>query len=222
MKQVNHSLKPYSLLSESGQRNRTKKGATMFYQAAQEQINTIFHNDDIVTLNEMNFTINGHSYSFVYNQLNSNTEKLRLLAVVKAMDISRVSRSAYRTIANLSQSLPCEWAVFEAKKKLMYNMASQIKTVLFDLLPNLLNDSTELIDEEIHFNDQNIVESVIKSSQEIFTCESPEMVAMLDPDYHHTLVFYPEVEKYESLETALALLILDLEDIKNGFIDKQG
>ncbi|CAG8605215.1 9878_t:CDS:2 [Racocetra fulgida] len=163
MNQINRSLKSYSLLSESGQRNRSKKGATMFYQAAQEQIKTIFHNDDIVILNEMNFTINSHSYSFVYNQLHSNTEELRLLAVVKAMDISKISQSAYRTIANFSQSLLCEWAVSEAKKQLMYNMTSQIKTVLFDLSTNLLNNSTELIDEEIHFNDQNIVESVIKS-----------------------------------------------------------
>ncbi|CAG8784735.1 8723_t:CDS:2 [Gigaspora margarita] len=111
----------------------------------------------------MNFTINGHSYSFVYNQLNSNTEELHLLVVVKAMDISRVLQSAYRTIANLSQSLSHKCAVSEVKKQLIYNIASQIKTVLFDLLPNLLNNLTELIDEKIHFNDQNIVESVIKS-----------------------------------------------------------
>ncbi|CAG8693800.1 15614_t:CDS:10, partial [Gigaspora margarita] len=81
----------------------------MLYQAAQKQIKTIFHNDDVVILNEMNFTINSYSYLFVYNQLHSNTA-----------------------------------------------------ITLFDLLPNLLNDSTELIDEEIHFNNQNIVESVIK------------------------------------------------------------
>ncbi|CAG8718825.1 4090_t:CDS:2, partial [Scutellospora calospora] len=47
MKQVNYSLKPYSLLSESGQRNRSKKGATVFYQVAQEQIKTVFHNNDV-------------------------------------------------------------------------------------------------------------------------------------------------------------------------------
>ncbi|CAG8846348.1 5651_t:CDS:1, partial [Gigaspora margarita] len=154
MKQVNHSLKPYSLLSKPGQRNRSKKGATVFYQAAQEQIKTVFYNDDIVTLNQMNFTINGHSYSFTYNKINSNIEELRLLAVVRAMDIGKISQSAYRAIANLSQSLPREWAVSEAKKKLMYNIANQIKTTLFDLLLMLLNDSTESIDnEEIHFND---------------------------------------------------------------------
>ncbi|RIB10514.1 hypothetical protein C2G38_2205898 [Gigaspora rosea] len=129
-----------------------------------------FYNDDTVILNEIDFTINSYSYSFVYNQLNSNTKKLYLLAVVKAMDISRVF-----------QSLPCEWAVFsEVKIQLMYNMTSQIKPVLFDLLPNLLNDLTKLIDEKIHFNNQNIVELVIKLSQEIFTCESPEKVAILN------------------------------------------
>ncbi|CAG8817720.1 5043_t:CDS:1, partial [Gigaspora rosea] len=48
-----------------------------------------FYNDDTVILNEIDFTINSYSYSFVYNQLNSNTKKLYLLAVVKAMDISR-------------------------------------------------------------------------------------------------------------------------------------
>ncbi|RIB14452.1 hypothetical protein C2G38_2144043 [Gigaspora rosea] len=164
MKHVGHSLKPYSLLSELGQCNRSKKGATVFYQAAQEQIKTVFHNNDIVTLNEMNFTINGHSYSFTYNEININTEELRLLAVVRAMDIGKISRSAYRTIANLSQSLPREWAVSEAKKKLKYNMANQIRTTLFDLSLMLLNDSTESINnEEIHFNDQNIVETVIES-----------------------------------------------------------
>ncbi|RIB30497.1 hypothetical protein C2G38_2260371, partial [Gigaspora rosea] len=164
MKQVNRSLKPYSLLSKPGQRNRSKKGATVFYQAAQEQIKTVFHNDNIVTLNEMDFTINRHSYSFTYNENNSNTEELRLLAVVRAMDIGKISRSAYRTIANLSQSIPREWAVSEAKNKLMYNMANQIRTTLFDLSSILLNDSTELINnEEIHFNDQNIVETVIES-----------------------------------------------------------
>ena len=41
------------------------------------------------------------------------------------------------------------------------------------------------------------------------------------PNYHHTLILYPEAEKYESLEIALALLILDLEEIKNGFVDRQ-
>ncbi|CAG8815459.1 6543_t:CDS:2, partial [Gigaspora margarita] len=111
---------------------KSKKEATMLYQVAQEQIKTIFYNDDIVILNKMNFTINSHSYLFVYNQLYSNTEELCLLAVIKAIDISKT--------------------VSEVKKQLIYNMPSQIKTVLFDLLPNLLNDLTELIDEEIHFN----------------------------------------------------------------------
>ncbi|CAG8851001.1 24031_t:CDS:2, partial [Gigaspora margarita] len=79
--------------------------------SAQEQIKTIFYNNDVVILNEINFTINSYSYSFVYNQLHSNTEKLCLLVVVKAIDISKVLQSAYRTIDNFSQSLPCEWAV---------------------------------------------------------------------------------------------------------------
>ncbi|CAG8798910.1 27603_t:CDS:2, partial [Gigaspora margarita] len=167
MKQVKHSLKPYSLLSKLGQRNRSKKEATVFYQAAQEQIKTDFHNNDIVTLNEMNFTINRHSYSFTYNEINSNTEELHLLAV-------------------------------QIKLKQLY----------FDILLMLLNDSTELIDnEEIHFNDQNIVETVIELVEK--------------PNYHYTLILYPGAEKYKSLEIALALLILDLEEIKNRFVDRQ-
>ncbi|CAG8672844.1 5718_t:CDS:1, partial [Scutellospora calospora] len=79
------------------------------------------------------------------------------------MDISKISRSAYRTIANLSQSLLREWSVSEAKKQLMNDMASQIKTTLFDFLLNLLDNLTELINKEIYFNDQNIVKSVIES-----------------------------------------------------------
>ncbi|CAG8833348.1 25737_t:CDS:2, partial [Gigaspora margarita] len=105
----------------------SKKGATMLYQAAQEQIKTIFYNDNIVILNEMNFTINDHSYLFVYNQFHSNTEELRLFAVVKAMNISKVLQSVYRIIANLSQSLPHEWAVSKVKKQLIYNIATDWK-----------------------------------------------------------------------------------------------
>ncbi|CAG8749675.1 11828_t:CDS:2, partial [Racocetra fulgida] len=189
--------------------------------------------------------------------------ELRLLAVVKALDISKILQSAYRTIANFSQSLPHEWAVSKVKKQLMYNIASQIKTALFDLLTNLLNNSTKIIDEEIHFNDQNIVKSVIKSVEKgiyrsikdilayliltlvqnkILNLESKNIYLQISsdgrnvkhkvkhvmfifsilnnllnihkPNYHYMLVLYPKVKKYESLETVLALLILDLEDIK--------
>ncbi|CAG8757775.1 13269_t:CDS:1 [Cetraspora pellucida] len=36
------------------------------------------------------------------------------------------------------------------------------------------------------------------------------------PNYHHTVILYPRVEKYEPLEFILNLLINDLRDLKNN------
>ncbi|CAG8616869.1 23033_t:CDS:2 [Cetraspora pellucida] len=174
--------------------------AANLYQkvSAQKQIKSVFHNDDVVILNEIKFTINSHSYSVVYNQHYNNTEELRLLAIIKAMDVSKISRSAYRTIANLSLSLPREWSVSEAKKQLMYNMASQIKTTLFDLSTNLLNNLTELIDEEIHFNDQNIVESVIESVGKGTYRSIKDILAYLIPTLSLVIAELKTTKKFDS------------------------
>ncbi|CAG8810495.1 14613_t:CDS:2, partial [Gigaspora margarita] len=47
-------------------------------------------------------------------------------------------------------------------------------------------------------------------------------VNIFKPESHFTLIIYPGVEKYSILQIAMKSLRAELEDIKNGFIDKEG
>ncbi|CAG8827829.1 2731_t:CDS:2 [Gigaspora margarita] len=95
-------------------------------------------------------------------------------------------------------------------------MANQIKTTLFNLLSMLLNDSTESINnEKIHFNDQNIVETVIESVGKGAYRSIKNILAYLIPIWIQNRILNLKSKN-------IYLRISDLEEIKNGFVDRQG
>ncbi|CAG8497504.1 2729_t:CDS:2 [Scutellospora calospora] len=271
-RQIARGIKPYSLLSNSGQKNRSKKGASSFQNSFNETTKTVFHSDDHVVLHEMAFSINSNYYRFVYKNNNDldNSKNFRLQAVVHAMDHEKFSRNAYRELARICHDLPREWAVSSMKQKITNEINNHIKTTLF----NLNNLEPKILDNENneeHITDYEIIETVTNSigkgayrsikdilrymipiwlQKKILNLESPTIYIRISgdgrnvgrkvnhvmftfcvlndlnnvfkPENHHTLVIYPGIEKYEILETALVLLIKDLEEIRNEFYDNEG
>ncbi|CAG8829075.1 19406_t:CDS:1, partial [Cetraspora pellucida] len=105
-----HTLKLFDKLSESGQRARNKRLGLALYNQFQNNTETLFCDSDKITLNELIFSINDNQFKIIYNQLENDSEKLQIKAIVKAIDVEKISRSAYRTLVAISHNLPREWA----------------------------------------------------------------------------------------------------------------
>ncbi|CAG8766928.1 6141_t:CDS:2, partial [Racocetra fulgida] len=136
--QIARRIKPYSLLSNSEQRNRSKKGALSFQSSFNETIKTVFHSDDHVVLHEMAFSINDNNYRFAFKDLINLDNKL----------------------ARISHDLPCEWAVSSMKQKITNEINNYIKVALFNL-EFKFQDNDENYDE--HITDHEIIETVTNS-----------------------------------------------------------
>ncbi|CAG8534028.1 2289_t:CDS:2 [Scutellospora calospora] len=264
-----HNLKPFDKLSESGKRARNKKLGLALYNQVQNATETLFCDSDKIVLNELVFSINNNNFKIIYNSPDKDSTELQAKAIVRAMDIEKISCSAYRTLAAINHNLPREWAIAKMRQTITNEINTIIKSLVFDLTPILIHEIPD--NEEIDITNTEIIESVTKSigmgayrsikeilaylipvwlKKGIITVDLPiihirisgdgrnvgkkvkhvmftftvlnDLGNIFKPDYHHTLILYPGIECYESLEIALSILISDLNSIKNCYIDKQG
>ncbi|CAG8813608.1 36181_t:CDS:2 [Gigaspora margarita] len=155
-----------------------------------------------VTFEGLTFTVDSQKFRITYKEINTESINLQIQAIIRAMDSEKISGQAYRLISAIGHDLPREWAVS--------NMRQQINQQMKELIP-------------IHLIDLNLSQEVygrnvghkVKHVMVTFVLLNDYM------DHHYTLMLYPGIETYTNLKIALTPLIEDLNEIVNGYWDKQ-
>ncbi|KAF0429533.1 hypothetical protein F8M41_005680 [Gigaspora margarita] len=156
-----NQLKPYNLLNQSAQRNRSKKGALLFQNSINKAIPVVFHPTDNVVLHEMAFSINNNYYRFIYNP-NQQFNNFSIQMIVHAMDRERISRSAYRELAAICKDLLREWAIADMRQQITGEMNTYIKIIHFNFQLSLL-EKENIENLEPHIDNPNIIDSTVNT-----------------------------------------------------------
>ncbi|CAG8816775.1 7900_t:CDS:1, partial [Dentiscutata erythropus] len=115
--------KPFEDLGNSMQLKRSKKFGNQILDLFEEQVLQTFNEEDKVLLEGLIFSVGARRFHINYRELNSKDTDLQKQAVVKAMDIGRVSRNTYRLLAAIGHDLPREWAVSAMQQQINYQMS---------------------------------------------------------------------------------------------------
>ncbi|KAF0520287.1 hypothetical protein F8M41_016416 [Gigaspora margarita] len=87
-------------------------------------------------------------------------------AIVKSLDCGRITREAYRSLAQIEHEIPREGAISNIKQKINLKMKKQIPLLLVDILQTIVfeksEDTPDIIDKNIV---TNMLESIRKGGQ---------------------------------------------------------
>ncbi|CAG8808971.1 13330_t:CDS:2 [Gigaspora margarita] len=98
-------IKPFSEITNQMQTIRCRSFSTSSLASIEDQIKQHFSAEDEVAINELTLTVNNSKYRIIYQSKNDD-EINRQLAIVRALDYNRISRSSYRALAAICQDLP--------------------------------------------------------------------------------------------------------------------
>ncbi|CAB5364990.1 unnamed protein product [Rhizophagus irregularis] len=136
-------LKSFDNLTQTGQNNRAKKIAKSISAIFDQETTKCCHLDDDSNLKSIEFSIRDNSFHFSFNEDNVEI-KHKARAAVQACDKGQVTREGYRTLASISQDLPCEWKVSAEKKDITYEMNKIIPISLINITPSPSDNSVFL------------------------------------------------------------------------------
>ncbi|RHZ52245.1 hypothetical protein Glove_463g63 [Diversispora epigaea] len=204
-------LKPFDNLTPTGQNNRTKQitksVCNIFNQIAIEKC----HPEDNPKLKSIELDIKNKFYQISIGKENTEEIIYRVRAIVQACDKGQVARKGYRTLTSISQDLSREWRVSAERNTITIEMNKFIPISLINLTPL---QSDESVNSEIHIDNleiiNNIQESIGKGDGRNVGRKVKQVMitfAILNnknnlyyPENHHTIILYPEIEKYEILQ----------------------
>lgn len=118
----------------------------------------LYNPADKAVIKSLEFLVQDREFRVNFEEENLSTKKRRLQSMVRALDISSISRDGYRHIAALEPQLLREHAVSDERQKINADMACAIPINLIDLEPNVQLDPSEGPD----ITDLEIIEQMVK------------------------------------------------------------
>ncbi|CAG8685264.1 8566_t:CDS:2 [Cetraspora pellucida] len=200
------------------------------YDLFEQQVTQTFNSQDKVTFKELSFTVDSQKFYINYKKTNNKSINLKMQAIIKAMD----------TISNMRQQINQQMNELILIYLIDLNLIQEIDNkddlkMDINIINNtkIIHEVTKLIGKEqgiINYNnpilhiqisdDERNVGHKVKYVMVIFILLN-DYLNIYCPDYHYTLILYPSIERYDVLKVALVLLIEDLNNIQNGYWDKQ-
>ncbi|RIB11958.1 hypothetical protein C2G38_2202024 [Gigaspora rosea] len=214
----------------------------------EEEKEIFFHLNDNIILKQAKFEVNGCTHIINYGKIDKKSIELQTQAIVKSIDRGRISQDAYRSLARLDESLIRAGAIYDMRQEITNRVNKIIPISLVDIDQPA---SFEPITEESNITNpitvSNVIASigkgVLKPRNTLHLRISGDgrnvgkkvkhvmiTVALLNnldklhkPESHYSLVLFPSMENYHSLQNALAPLISDLRFLNEcGFYEIGG
>jgi hypothetical protein len=152
-------LKPVNEMSTSGLTKRATKIASEVLEQFSDIANDFYLSEDVPLLESIEFNVKDKKYDIKYGKENQVLKHKKEVAIVRAMDKSRISRDGYRHLTVIEPSLPKEKAISEQKIFINDLMEQNVKINIINIITTAAVDP----DEVPHIMDENIVETVINS-----------------------------------------------------------
>ncbi|PKY55011.1 hypothetical protein RhiirA4_503110 [Rhizophagus irregularis] len=152
-------LKLVNEMTTSGLTKRATKISSKVSEQFSEIANNYYLSEDIPLLESIEFSVKDKRYDIYYGKENQVLKHKKEVAIVRAMDKSRISRDGYRYLTAIEPSLPKENAISEQKVFINNLMEQNVKIKIINIEATAAVDP----DEVPHIMDENIVETVINS-----------------------------------------------------------
>ncbi|CAB4420782.1 unnamed protein product [Rhizophagus irregularis] len=152
-------LKPVNEMTTSGLTKRATKISSKVSEQFSEIANNYYLSEDVPLLESIEFSVKDKRYDIYYGKENQVLKHKKEVAIVRAMDKSRISRDGYRYLTAIEPSLPKENAISEQKVFINNLMEQNVKIKIINIEATAAVDP----DEVPHIMDENIVETVINS-----------------------------------------------------------
>ncbi|GES79267.1 hypothetical protein GLOIN_2v1792490 [Rhizophagus clarus] len=222
-------LKSFDNLTSTGQNNQAKKIAKSVSAIFDQEMTKSYHLDDNPNLKTIEFSIKDNFFNFSFNEENVEI-KHKARAAVQACDKGQVTREGYQILSSISQDLP---QIHINDSEIINNLQQSIGkggqrniiNILKYLIPGLLNRNVlDITNPTIHLRISGDGRNVgRKVKQVMVTCSIlNDFDNIYRPENYYTIILYPGVEKYETLNVVLEPLIMELRKLKEeGFRDNQ-
>ncbi|GET66879.1 hypothetical protein GLOIN_2v1778046 [Rhizophagus irregularis DAOM 181602=DAOM 197198] len=152
-------LKPVNEMTTSGLTKRATKISSKVSEQFSEIANNYYLSEDVPLLKSIEFSVKDKRYDIYYGKENQVLKHKKEVAIVRAMDKSRISRDGYRYLTAIEPNLPKENAISEQKVFINNLMEQNVKIKIINIEATAVVDP----DEVPHIMDENIVETVINS-----------------------------------------------------------
>ncbi|CAG8594949.1 3271_t:CDS:10, partial [Diversispora eburnea] len=146
----------------------SKISARQVYDEVEQNKENLFYLKDNIRIKQVRFEINEKNYDINYGKFDKDNDTKLKHAVVKSLDRGRVSRDAYRSLADINQHLP--YYIGKGGQR-------RITDILNYIVPKYIEQGRKVKHVMITVALLNDIERLRK------------------PESHHTLVLYPGSEK---------------------------
>ncbi|CAG8833442.1 2955_t:CDS:2, partial [Gigaspora margarita] len=249
--QITRSCKPFSNLSNSMQLKHSTKFGKELLDLFEQQASQTFNNQDNITFEGLTFIVNSQKFYINYNEINNKSIDLQQQAIIRAMDKWAVSNMRQQINQQMIELIPIHLInlnllhdinsidnnetdinlindskiIDEVTKSIEKGVYQSIKDIHDYIIPSLLEKKIININNPIlHIRisgDGRNVGNKVNHIMVTFVLLN-DYTNIYHPDHHYTLMLYPGIKKYNNLKIALAPLIKDLNNIINGYWNKQG
>ena len=177
VKSYNKTLKPVNEMTTSGLTKRATKLASKVSEQFLEIGNDFYLSEDIPLLESICFSVKDKKYNIDYGKENQVLKHEKEVAIVRAIDKSRISCDGYRYLIAIESNLLREKAISEQKIFINNLIEQKIKIGIVDITITVVLDPNETQ----HITDENIVETVINSVGKAENRSIKEILTFLIP-----------------------------------------
>ena len=165
-------------MTTSGLTKRATKVASKVLEQFSEIANDFYIPEDIPILESISFGDKKKTYNVDYGKENQILKHEKEVAIVRAMDKSRISRDGYRYLTAIESNLPREKAISEQKISINNLMEQNIRIGIVDITTAVAVDPNEIP----HIIDEDIVETVVNSVGKAGVRSIKEILIFLIPN----------------------------------------
>ncbi|RIA81208.1 hypothetical protein C1645_744700 [Glomus cerebriforme] len=172
------TLKPVNNMSTSGLTKRATKVASKVSEQFSNITSDFYLLKDTSQLESISFSVKEKKYVVDYGKENQVLKHKKEVAIVRAMDKSRILRDGYRYFAAIEPSLPREKVISEQKISINNLMEQNIKINVVDITTTVAVDPNKIP----HIIDENVIETVINSVGKAGVRSIKEILIFLIPN----------------------------------------
>jgi len=142
-------------MTTSGLTKRATKVASKVLEQFSEIASDFYLPEDTPTLESISFSDKRKPYDVDYGKENQALKHEKEVAIVRAMDKSRIPRDGYRNLAAIESNLPREKAISKQKISINNLMEQNVRIGIVDITTTVAVDPNEIP----HIIDEDIVET---------------------------------------------------------------
>ncbi|CAG8467731.1 8493_t:CDS:2 [Scutellospora calospora] len=226
-------MKPFNNYSTSAQCKHILGLGKRMLEFVEEEKENFFHPNDNIVLKQAKFEISDHTYNINYGKIDEQQIELQTQAIVKSIDLNEKIPISLVDIDQLTSFEPITEESDITDPIIVSNVIAsigkgrqrRITDILNYIVPFYIQREVLNPGSTLHLRISGDGRNVGKKVKHVMVTVAllNSLVKLHKPESHYTLVLFPSMENYYSLQNTLAPLISDLRFLnEHGFYEVGG